>query len=324
MAPSSRRSFINKKLFCTQCNLEIEESDESIDCDKCNKTFHVVCTLLNKRQFNHLLANEKEEFVCHVCNNNNNIHNTSASITVELNAIKTELKKLDQLSSLHETMTFMSKQFDDILKGVAENKKKLEIVQKENKALKSEINSLKSSVKFLSDQRVQNDCVITGVKQNENVTAVDAVVKLSADVGVTVKPENISDAYFLKNKSNKSQSVVVKFCSQKPKAELMSMKRKLKEKEETQNIYINDYLSRETMNFLKYARSLKTVGYKAVYSRGAKIFAKRNETSKPRLLKCEDDVDKLLSEATTFQPPPRQSQVPHTDENSDNDYESPS
>ena len=76
---------------------------------------------------------------------------------------------------------------------------------------------------------------------------------------------------------------------------MTSIKPKLKENDETKNVRVNNYLSRETIRFLKYARSLKSVGYRAVYSVGGRVFAKRSELSKPKLLKNEDDVGKLLN-----------------------------
>lgn len=333
MPQTSRRSIANKRLVCSECKLEIEENEGTIDCDKCNKSFHAVCTKLNKKEFNHLLVHEEEEYVCHICdgnkrNKNNNQsasnqkNNNNASITTELNAMREEMR--NQLSAMNETMNFMSKQYDDILKNVAENKKKIEIVQKENKALKAEVEVLKTSVKFLNDQRVQNDCVITGVKSNANQSAVDTVVKLSTDVGVAMQPAAIADAYFLNGKGG-SQTVVVKFNSKSEKSKLMAIKPKLKEQEETKNIFVNDYLSRETMSLFKYAKALKSVGFRAVYTSGSRVFAKRGELSKPRLIKNEDDVDKLLREAATFKPNQRRSvHVQNVDEGSDNDYESPS
>lgn len=53
----------------------------------------------------------------------------------QLTEIKTELKKLDQMSTLTESLTFMSNQFDVLRK--TENKKKMENIEKENKTLRS-------------------------------------------------------------------------------------------------------------------------------------------------------------------------------------------
>lgn len=327
MPPTSRRSVLKKKNVCVECKLEVDEDEESIDCDKCNNSFHVVCTKLNKKQFRHLLAHEDEEFVCHVCDSSSksNNNNSNGSVAAELNAMRMELKKLDELREMRETMMFMSKQYDDILKGVSENKKKIDLVQKENKELRAEVSTLKETVKFLNNQRVQNDCLITGIKPTENETAVDAVMKLSSKFGVEMKVDNISDAYFLNKKKNDSQTVVVKFNSRIAKSKLMAVKPKLKAQEESKNIFVSDFSSKETMNLFKYAKSLKNVGFRAIYTANNKVFAKRSELSKPRLLKNEDEVDKLLAEATTHQPQKRRSQqMMIRVEESDNEYESPS
>lgn len=320
MPKPSRRSIKNNKLICVQCKLEIEEDEENIECDKCNKNLHVVCTTLDKRQYEHLLKNESEEFVCHLCDSN------SCSVKAELTAIKTELKKLDQLSALNETMTFMSKQYDEILKGVAENKKKIEAVQKENKALKAEVINLKNSVKYMNDQRVKNDCLVTGLKADSGVSAVDAVLKLSKEAGVVMTEESISDAYFLKQKNaaNEKRSVVVKFNTKKSKDKLMSIKPKLHENEETKKTYVHDYLSRETMSLLNYAKSLKAVGYRAVYATDGRVFIKRSELSKPRLIRNVDEIDKLLVEATTYPKKQHIHQPTVNADDSDISYLSPS
>lgn len=307
MPPKGRRSIQNNKVICTQCNLEIKDDDEFIECDKCSKKYHVVCTALNKREYEYLLKHEEEEFVCHLCDGNNN--NNSGTLKKELNEIKTELKKLDQLSNLHEAMTFMSKQYDDILRGVAENKKKLENVQKENKMLKEEIKTLQNSVRFLNDQRVRNDCLIRGVKVIDGMSAADTVLKLSSDAGVELQPEVIDEAYFIKRRNTSSekknennegkQVMVVKFNSKKAKDTMMSIKPKLMENELTKKVFVNDYLSRETMSLLNYAKSLKQVGYRSVYVVGGKVFIKRSELSKPKIIRSEEEIDDLLLEAAT-------------------------
>lgn len=298
-----RRSIQNNQILCGQCKLVVKENEEDfIECDKCRNIYHVICTSLDKRRYEYLLKHDKEEFVCHLCDC------SSGTLKTELNEIKTELKKLDQLTVLQETMMFMSKQYDDILKGVADNKKKIEIIQKENKQLKTEVKTLKDSIKFLNDQRVKHDCLISGVVVPTGSTAVDAVLKLTKDAGVELNPESIDDAYIIKKKNkevNKTQkqsdkqTVVVKFNSKKSKDMMMSVKPILKENESLKNVFVNDYLSRETMNLLNHARTLKTVGYRAAYAAGGKVFVKRSELSKPKFIANEEEVDKLLLEATT-------------------------
>lgn len=297
--PATKRLSIKniKKTICVQCNLQVEEEDESIQCDKCAKIFHNICTTLDKRQYEHLLQNERDEYICHICSE------SGGNLKSELSIIKTQLNKLNQLDALQETMKFMSKQFDDILKGVADNKKKLDVVQKENKNLRIEVTELKTSIKMLNDQRVKNDCIVNGVVCEDGADAVETFVKIMEDVGVNIQSNEIDEAYFLRkrNKANKQtkQSMVIKFNSRKTKQMAMSSKPKLRENEDTKNVFINDFLGKETLALLNHARSLKNVGYRGIYVMAGKVYVKRSELSKPKIIKTVEDVDILLLDATT-------------------------
>lgn len=302
MSGKGRRSIQNAKLFCGQCEMEVKENEDNIDCDKCAKCYHALCTSLNKRQFEHLLKNESEEYVCNACKE---CDGTVKEELVEIKKQLKQLKKLDQLSSLQETMTFMSKQFDEIIRGVAENKKKIEAVQKENRVLKNEVNNLKDSVKLLNDERVKNNCLISGIEVKEGSTAVDTLLEIAKDVGVDLKEDDVEEAFFIKknNTSNKTknlkQSIIVKFDSKKSKQKLMSAKQKLKEKEETKSVYVNDCLSKETFNLFRHAKTLHKVGYQSVYTYSGRVYVKLSEISKPRLIRSEEEVDDMLLKATT-------------------------
>lgn len=318
MPPTNRRSTKNIiTILCGQCKLQVEEEDDSIQCDKCSNIYHALCTELDKRQYDHLLKNDKEEYVCHLCNE------CGGNLKKELTIIKTQLKKLNQLDELQESMQFMSKQFDSILKGIADNKKKLEVVQKENKNLRNEIKELKSSVKFLNDSRVRNDCVINGLEVEEGVDAVETMMNLMKDVGVELQSTDINVAYFLKTRRNlnkkkieNKKTMIVKFNNNKAKQAVMSTKPKFNEMDNTKSIYINDFLSKETLSLLNHARSLRTVGYRGVYARSGKIYVKRSELSKPRVINDFEDVDSLLLEATT-----KQQKISPNCENNESDSE---
>lgn len=68
MSGKARRSLETNKISCEQCRMDIKENEDSIECDKCGKSLHVLCTSLDKRQFTHLLNNESEDFFCNFCN----------------------------------------------------------------------------------------------------------------------------------------------------------------------------------------------------------------------------------------------------------------
>lgn len=314
MPATGRRSTKPKKVFCAQCKLGVnEEKEECIECDKCAKTYHAMCTKLNKKQYEHLLNNEDEEYLCHVCDINN-----SATVSEQLQRMESKLNKLDQLA---ESMNFMSAKFDELMNGISANKKKIDNVEKENVKLKCEIKELKDTVKMLNDQRVKNDCVVNGVKVDDGESAVEAVIKLSQTVGVSIKEENIEEAYFLKKKnvSNPNQSLIVKFNSKFAKNKLMEAKSKLKGNDNTKNIYINDFLSKESLELFNYAKSLKSVGYNFVYTNGNRIYVKKSSITRPRVIRRKEDVDEILLQATTNTFHTRRSmrRIPPPDDESD-------
>lgn len=320
---TSRRSIASKKMICNQCKKEIkEECDDYIQCDKCKKDYHFVCSDLNRREFDRLLKNESEQYSCEDCKEE------GGEIRKELNTIKSELKKLqklDKLDQLTESINFMSAKFDEVFKDVAENKKRISAVEKENKKLKNELEIMKTSVKFLNDDRVKNDCIISGLKVEGDIKAVDAVVSLSESVGVELETSAFEKVYFLpnKNKSNDKKTVIVKFSSKASKDKLMAAKSKLKEKESTAKIYVNDYLSKETLTLLNCAKSLKSIGYKYIYARDGKVFCKKSEISRQQIVRCEEDVEQMLLDATTNKHWSRRSMVCNRDaaDTSDDDDE---
>lgn len=297
MPPKGRRSVKKPEFICGQCRMEIKENEEYIQCDKCAKNLHAQCSSLDKRQFQHLLDNESEQFFCNVCNEGGD------TVKEELSQIKKQLNKLNQLSELNEAMNFMSQKFDEIIRGVAENKRQIDIVQKENRLLKMEIKTLKDSVKLLNDQRVSKDCLISGVQVKENTNAIDTLLEISKGVGLSLNEGDVESAYFLKKKDYKNASekrtMIVKFETKKSKDKLMQAKSKLKENEKTKSIYVNDCLGKETFNVFNHAKALKKVGYQSVYTFNGRVYVRKSELSKPRPIKSEEDVDDLLMEATT-------------------------
>lgn len=289
---TNRRSLKDKRIYCAHCKGEVkEEEEEAIQCDKCKKTLHALCSMLDKRQYDRLIENESEEYVCHICDE------SGSNIKSDLCDIKTKLNKLD---GLQDAMNFMSKQFDDILKGISDNKKKLDSVEKENKVLKREIVELKKSLKVLNDNRVKNDCIVSGVETVVNMNATDTMLSVMKDVGVDLTLSDIDDAYFLKNKNNSNkQSMVVKFSTHKTKQKVIMAKHKLKENSNTKSVYVNEYLSKETLTLLNHARALKSIGYRQVYANGGRVYVKRSELSKPKVIRDSEEVDRILLEAAT-------------------------
>lgn len=291
MVGNKRKSLINKnKIICLQCKTEVLESEDCLQCDGCNKNLHSICTKMDKKRIDKLLNNPSLEYKCHFCE-----PNESNVVVRELAEIKT---KLNQLDDIREAVKFMSSQYDSILKGLATNTKKINSLQTENNLLRDEVKQLKSSVKYLNDIRVQNDCIVNGVKVTDGaLKAVDVVLDIAKKIGADICENEIKDAYFLpnRNKKNEKKSIVMKFTNKKSKKVFMNEKSKMKKMDDLKTVYVNDLMCRETLDVFNHAKSLKTVGYKFVYARGGNIVAKKTFESNPIRIKSMDDVDRILT-----------------------------
>ncbi|XP_036342914.1 uncharacterized protein LOC118752232 [Rhagoletis pomonella] len=197
-------------------------------------------------------------------------------------------------------MQFMSSQYDTILCGVNENKKRIEAIQRENRSLREEVSDLKSSLKLLNDGRVQNDCVFRGISLCDGrKTAKEATMYICNKIGANIDPSNIIQTFFVGSKHAKSKTITVRFANKINKVQFMSAKSKLREITEMKNVFIHDCLSKETMKLFNHAKSLKAVGFKFVLAKGNHIVVKKNEQAPTITVKTMGDVDKLLLASST-------------------------
>lgn len=289
MAGSKRRSvnIKKKKIICLQCKTQVLESDGSFECDSCNKTLHSQCTQLNKVEIEKLLSDDSLEYKCHFCEPVND--NKS-----ELNVILREMREMK------ETMNFMSTQYDAILNGVKKNTTTIKQLQNENKVLREDVKQLKSTVSFLNNIRVQNDCIINGIQTDATAKAVDVVLGIAKTTGANICEGEIEDAYFVnRRKQSTNSSVIVKFNNKKSKAEFMKEKKKLRESNETKTVYINDLLSKDNLDLLHHAKTLKAVGFKYIYAQNGHILVKKDGGVKATRIRSMDDIDDILMKAAS-------------------------
>ncbi|XP_075157874.1 uncharacterized protein LOC142231140 [Haematobia irritans] len=236
--------------------------------------------ILNKVEVEKFLDDESLAFKCHVCE----------PTTDNKHEFKMMFKEMRELK---ETMKFMSSQYDDILKGVRKNTQDIKNLQRENRNLRESNKQLTSTVAFLSEARVENNCIINGIQTDNNAKPIDVVMDIIKKSGAEISEDKIDKAYFLKQRNNQS-SVVVKFVNNRSKVTFMKEKKKLSELDDTKKVYVNDFLSKETLNVFKYAKSLKSVGFKFIYTSGGRVFAKKNEESRQMRIRSLEDVDEIL------------------------------
>lgn len=279
MASKTRKSLNSKnKIICKQCKTQVLESDESLQCDVCEKTLHALCSKLDKKQYDMLIKNPSLEYKCMFCAPSENV------CANDIAEIKTKLNQLDEIK---ETMQFMASQYDSILKGVKKNDKQIKALKKRNVTLREEVKSLKSTVNFSNNMRVQKYCIINGIKADDERLAMDVLMDVSKQIGADICKDEVEEAYFLNrnksnsnNKQNEKKSMVVKFANMKTKQLFMKEKSKKKQMDNLKMVYVNDFLCKESLELFNHAKALKEVGFKFVYIKGGNVYAKKDEKSR--------------------------------------------
>lgn len=97
--------------------------------------------------------------------------------------------------------------------------------------------NLKSTIKLLNDCRVQNDSLINNIELDGEI-----------------------NAYILQSNANgNKKSIVVKFNNKQAKNAFMKEKAKLKSIDKFKNVYVNDFLARDSSEIFKHVKSLKAI-----------------------------------------------------------------
>ena len=78
----------------------------------------------------------------------------------------------------------------------------------------------------------------------------------------------------------------------------MSSKPRLKKTKRTNSVYVNNFYSRKTLNLIHYTKSLNSIGYQVDYIKNQRVYSKKSDGTKRKLLNDEEDVDNILLEAT--------------------------
>ena len=124
---------------------------------------------------------------------------------------------------------------NDMATKTAERKAELDGLKKEVQLQKFELDRL--------EQYSRRESIrICGVDETTGEDTDDLVRELAADIGVTLKPEDISVSHRLPGRPGSTRPIIVKFVRRNTKTTMMKNKRKLRDANR-KGVYINDDLT---------------------------------------------------------------------------------
>jgi seryl-tRNA synthetase len=201
-----------------------------------------------------------------------------------------------QLSNLTNSVKMYQAENQEIKRQLNDVTAELHNVKAANLMLKSEVHKL---------QRDESNYMVTihGVPNNSD--DVEELKKIGKLLEVDISDQQVADIYRIKTKTKmKPEPLVVKFTS-KLTRKLLVANRKRKsilscdldmKVTDKRPVYINEYLTRDTMRLLNESKILKKkFDFKFVWPKGGVIFAKKNEESDLCIIENENTISEIIS-----------------------------
>ncbi|KAL0880580.1 hypothetical protein ABMA27_001811 [Loxostege sticticalis] len=244
-----------------------------------------------------------------------------AMIDLSTRGVLQQLKAIDsRCSAFQESMTFVSKQYEDLKKEMSDLKKlfgntttELKCIKAENENLKKDLTACAARVKFLEEEyskqqqwvRLQN-LEIIGIPEQKDEIPTDIVRKLSEHLGATVEPSDIEFAHRVQPRraisATKARPIVVRLRRRNVKDSLLAAARKYRGLTardlgiggEAHKIFINEHLTKDNKMLLSSCKQKsKEIGYKYVWTKNCRIFVRKSDTSPPIPIVSMADLVKI-------------------------------
>lgn len=291
-------------MICSICNDEIA-TGEHIKCKLCNEYLHFVCAGFRESVFKKTSEISKKAWVCSSCKPKDK----SSTKLLAQNVVKNNVSTFsnDTIEALVKSVEFLSEQFDIFKNQVKEMFSSLKQIQSENKLIKDqniklseEVLQLNKRINSLEQRSIENNIELVGVPESSDESCFDIVNKIATNLNVEIVVHNAYRVFSGKNKN--PRKIVASINSKESRHQLLtqSKKKKIKANQlhqdwENNNIYINEQMTQVNRNlFYKAKNIVREVGFKFIWFKNSKIFAKKTETSNVFIIDDYNSLSKIV------------------------------
>lgn len=228
--------------------------------------------------------------------------------------IKTILKKFKQeireeLREFEKSLSFNCKKMDDVLSKMNQMQNTMNQISTKQKKLEEENEQLKSKIKEMEraeddlEQYTRNKNIqIDGVPQQDNENLEEMMKVIGEKIDVPIKNEDIDAIHRIPTRSpSNPEPIIVQFLTRKKRDAIIQKAKpaKLTTKDlnmtcNEKSIFINEHLTKKRKQIMYEARKLKNEkSYKFLWTKGCKIFIRKDERSNSIQLNCMEDLKKI-------------------------------
>lgn len=214
---------------------------------------------------------------------------------------------LTEFREFKKTVDFISKQYDDILRihqsyvdEIKSLKKELADMNVINNQLREEVNVLQYDVNNIYQQKVSTNIVIFGASKINNQDELNAIFGNILDC-LKINKNDVGEHMVYQRHNNNNQS-----CPIFVELKNTDIKTKVLQTTKLRDIYTDDVklpghnklwfkeqLTPFTQNLLKNAIQLRNHGYKFIWSKNGKVFARKTPQSELRVIKSMSCIELL-------------------------------
>lgn len=265
---------------CQICYKIVQEEDEALLCDKCERWSHRMCLGMNKTNYKKL-EKSKNPWICLKCSN----PASNKSTIKNMEPKKDNYTNSDIMEKLMEMDEKYSKLFA-----------KYEEQRQINEDLKNELQVIKKQLNVKEQQQLNNNIIIQGVPYKENEKVEETIRKITNILGVV----NNAEKCFRLGSGNGSKlapiKVVFKNSEDKEKWMLAKKNKNLntaifEQSNPPKPIYLNHDLTKRNFELFMAAKKFKNDNdYKYLWINNGKILMRKSDDSKILLIGDETDL----------------------------------
>ena len=154
---------------CPQCNEEVAGDDQAMQCDYCEKWFHIICQDVTEEEYNFFNEYKRNHWFCKVCGKNimsiiktvNSLKERQDKVEEEFGKMKKSISKLEaDNESIKLANSKMDKNLEEIMDGKLPDALIARIgkeIEKVTKTVATDLFSVKEDMKNLT-QTLNTNC----------------------------------------------------------------------------------------------------------------------------------------------------------------------
>lgn len=320
---------------CTVCKKKETDGSKVLTCMYCFSSAHFKCknilgnAVRRMRENDYFCSSDCSAIYQRIVTTQNNNHAlvsslaaemkaiVSASVAKEMQSVATEIKQIT--ASIEQSQEFLAAKFDEIVSDFKdiklENEKlKVEInhLKKSQSQLQSTVHKLEANVDKTDKAALDKNAIVWGIPTAPDENVSQLVEKLLSCLGLSENSGFVASAERIFVNSKNSNALVpirIIFSDQESKDLVLNKKKQFGKLSSTvidakflvngraMNVTLRDELTPLSLELLKELRgSQELLNIKYVWvGRGGIVLAKKDDDSKPVLVKNREDLSRIMS-----------------------------